>query len=225
MTVTEAEVVKSSPVTGEPDPARGHFVFENVTWEFYQQTREQLERGGQHAHVTFDEGRMEIMTTTGWHEGIKKAVARLLEHYSFVKDIPIQGFGNVTFDREDLAKGLEPDECYYVAKKIVLDEKGHLDLLHGPPPDLVIEVEVPRSSVPKRPLYIAMGVPEVWAFSAERIEVLKLDEKKYNPILASRYFPDLDLKEFFRFVQIAQSDQHEGVKAFDTWLRGTGATK
>jgi Uma2 family endonuclease len=221
--MTLAEVVKSSAVDDAADFRPGHFLFENVTWEFYQQTREQLERGGQHAHVTFDEGRMEIMTTTGWHEGIKTCVARLLEHYSFVRDIPIQGYGGVTCDREDLLKGLEPDECYYIANKIVLDEKGHLDLLHGPPPDLVIEVEVTRSSIPKRPIYLAMGVPEIWAFSAEKIAPLKLKNKKFVPISASQYFPNLDFAEFFRFVQIARSDQHQGVKAFDAWLRGAGA--
>ena len=62
------------------------------------------------------------MTTTGWHEEIKKTVERLLEHYSFVRDIPIQGYGGVTCDREDLLKGLEPDECYYITNKIVLAE-------------------------------------------------------------------------------------------------------
>jgi len=223
--MTLAEVVKNSPISEEVDSIGGHFVFADVTWEFYKQMCDQLERSGQHARVTFDEGRMEIMTTTGWHEGIKTCVARLLEHYSFVRDIPIQGFGNVSCEREDWLKGLQPDECYYITNKILLDDSGHLDLLHGPPPDLVIEVEVTRPSIPKHPIYVKMGVPELWAYTSEKITVLKLEDKKYIPVSISSYFPDLDLAEFFRFVQIARLDQHEGVKAFDAWLRATGVKK
>src|SRR5437868_6456941 len=77
--MTIAEVAKNSPTAFGPEPEHrwGHFVFEDVTWEFYEQTLEQLQRAGQHVKVTFDNGRMEIMTTTSWHEGIKKTVARL----------------------------------------------------------------------------------------------------------------------------------------------------
>lgn len=220
--MTIAEAVKSPPASTEFE--RGHFVFEGATWEFYQRTLEQLERAGQHARVTFDNGRMEIMTTSGWHESIKTCVARLLEHYSFVKDIPIQGFGNVTCQREDLLKGLEPDECYYIANKVLLDPTGLVDLVNGPPPDLVVEVEVTRSDVPKRPIYAALGVPEVWAIGAERLAVLKLEGNAYVSVDKSRYVPDLDMTEFLRFIRVARLDQHEGVKAFDAWLRGTGAT-
>jgi Uma2 family endonuclease len=223
--MTLAEAVKSYPTSAEPALEQGHFVFDEVSWEYYQQTLRQLERSGRHVRVTYDEGRMEIMTVTGWHEGIKKTVARLLEHYSFVKDILIQGFGNITFNRKDLRKGLEPDECYYIVSKIVLTKRGRLDLVNGPPPDLAIEVEVSQSSIKKRPIYLAMGVPEIWVFGAEKPAMMKLHNKKYVPVSASRYFPDLNLSEFIRFFQIARLDQHEGVKAFDAWLRGTGAKK
>jgi Uma2 family endonuclease len=223
--MTIAEVAKNSPIASEPEPALrwGHFVFEDVTWEFYEQTLEQLERAGQHAHVTFDNGRMEIMTTTGWHEGIKKSVARLLEHYSFVRDLPIQGFGNVTLKRKDLRKGFEPDECYYIASKLVTNKKGHADVKKGPPPDLIVEVQVTQSEVHKRPIYAAIGVPEIWAINSERLAVLKLEESQYVQTPRSRFFPKLDIAEFFRFVKLARLDQHEGVKAFDAWLRGAGA--
>ena len=37
-----------------------------------------------------------------------------------------------------------------------------IDLRRDPPPDLVIEVDVTHSSVPRMPIYAALGVPEVW---------------------------------------------------------------
>jgi len=221
--MTLAELVENPPATTVAD--RMHFVFENVSWNYYKQTSEYLERAGQHARVTFDNGRMEIMTTTGWHEGIKTAVARLLEHYSFVRDIPIHGYGNLTFEREDLLQAMEPNECYCIARKIVLDDSGHLDLVNGPPLDLVIEVEVTRSAIPKRPMYAKVGVPELWAVKFNRLEVLRLENGEYVPAGGSRYFPDLNLAEFLRFVKLTIQDQHQGVKAFDAWLRGDGGAK
>lgn len=208
------------------DVAQGeHFVFEDVTWEFYEQVLEQLERAGQHAHVTYDDGRMEIMTTTGWHEDIKKCAARLLEHYSFVRDLPIRGIGSLTLKRKDRRKGVEPDECYYVVKAPVLDKKGHLDLINGPPPDFAIEVQVTRPDLPKRPVYAALGVPELWSISEEGTELFELREAAYVAINASRFIPKLDPTEFHRFLRAARVNQHETVKAFDAWLRGPGANQ
>jgi Uma2 family endonuclease len=223
MTLTEA--VKQRSARLEPLPERDHFVFENVDWEFYERTLEQLERSGQHARVTYDDGRMEIMTKTGWHEVMKKSIARLLEHYSFVRDIPIQGVGEATLKRQDKRQGVEADECYYIVNKMLLDSKGFLDLKKGPPPDLAIEAEISETSIPKKPIYARLGVPELWRANFDGIMVLRLKDKDYDAGEASGYFPRLDLKEFFGFVKIAMEDQFRAVKEFDAWLRGAGAKK
>jgi Uma2 family endonuclease len=219
--MTLAEVVQGA----EEAPEGEHFLFRDVTWAFYRHTVDELVRTGQHARVTYDQGSMEIMTTSGWHEGIKTAVARLLEHYSFVVDVPIQGLGGLTCMRDDVEKGLEPDECYFIHAKPVLDSTGHIDLIHGPPPELVIEVEVTRSSIPKRPIYVAMRVPEIWRINAQELIVMRLEGAEYMPVERSSYFPQLNIMQFFQFVNLAIENQHEGVKAFDAWLRGPGATK
>jgi len=222
MTLAQATVVR--PRTRQAAPLQ-HFVFEDVPWDFYERTLVQLERAGQHARVTYDQGRMEIMTVTAWHENIKTAAARLLEHYSFVMDIPIKGLGNLTCRRKDLKKGLEPDECYYIRTKPLVNEKGFLDLVKGPPPDLVIEVEVTRSDIPKQPIYQALRVPELWRLREDRLTVLRFDGKTHVPIPKSVHFPKLDMNEFFTFIKRAIEDQHEAIKAFDRWLRGAGPHK
>jgi Uma2 family endonuclease len=220
--MTLAEAIKQRPKQVDPLPERDHFLFENVDWEFYEKTLEQLERAGQHARVTFDEGRMEIMTVSGWHEVIKKAIARLLEHYSFVADIPIMGLGESTCKAEEKQKGLEPDECYFILNKMCLDAEGYLDLRTGPPPDLAIEAEVSQTAIPKQPIYARLGVPELWRANFEGITVLGLKGEDYAPREGSTYFPKLDMKEFFRFVKIAMENQHQAVKEFDAFLRAGG---
>ena len=41
-----------------------------------------------------------------------------------------------TFRREDLEKGLEPDQCYYITNEPKIRGKLELDLSVDPPPDL-----------------------------------------------------------------------------------------
>lgn len=202
------------------EPGDGHFVFENVPWSFYLQTLEYLEGAGQHARVTFDQGRMEIMTTTGWHENLKTSVARLLELYSFIKQVPIHGMGGLTCKREDMEKGLEPDECYFIGSKFVTDESGHLDLVNGPPPQLAVEVVITRTEIPKHPIFAALGIPELWRVTADSISVMSLVEGQYVPTSKSQYLPDLDLEEFRKYLQLTIQDQYEGAKAFGAWLTG-----
>ena len=69
-------------------------------------------------------------------------------------------------------KGLEADHCYWIAHQAAVRGKGEINLLIDPPPDLALEVDVTRSSIPKLPIYRALGVPEVWRWRGGLIEVL-----------------------------------------------------
>ena len=40
-----------------------------------------------------------------------------------------------------------------------------------PPPDLVIEVDISRSSMDKLPLFHSLGVPEVWRYAGDELHV------------------------------------------------------
>ena len=88
-----------------------------------------------------------------------------------------------------------------------------------------IEAEISETSIPKKPIYARLGVPELWRANFDGIMVLRLKDKDYDAGEASGYFPRLDLKEFFGFVKIAMEDQFRAVKEFDAWLRGAGAKK
>src|SRR5437660_1797185 len=81
-------------------------LLEDVSWEFYEEFLEELDRLKRHLRVTYDDGRMEIMTLTNRHEQEKKLIARLVEIYAWVREIDITGAGSVTLKRPK-RKGLE----------------------------------------------------------------------------------------------------------------------
>ncbi len=200
-----------------------NFVFERADWAFYERALELGE--SQRIRINYDCGRMEVMTRTDVHESIKTAIARVLEMYAFEMDIAIEGRGEVTCRREDLEKGLEPDECYFIVNQPLRTAEGHLDLINGPPPDLAIEIEVSRTVVARQPILASLRVPEVWRIDEERITPMELRGTEYIALEKSRFFPDLDFVELNRFLRMALNGQHAALKAFQTWInanRGRG---
>ena len=68
---------------------------------------------------------------------------------------------------ETVDRGLEPDDCYYLANAAKVRNWATLDLERDPPPDLALEVEITRSCLNRMGVYAGLGVPEVWRFDGE----------------------------------------------------------
>jgi Uma2 family endonuclease len=200
--------------------AESRVVLEPVSWSLYEQLLAELgdSRG---TRLAYDDGRLEIMSPSDSHEDVKKIVARLIETYAFILDIDVQGYGSWTMNRKQKKKGIEPDECYYVQSFPSIAQRKRLDLTRDPPPDLAIEVDISGSSLPKQPIYAAIGVPEIWHFDGKRFAILRRDESgSYIGSQHSACFPDLPIDEVNRFVQIGlRSRQPAAVKALRQWLK------
>jgi Uma2 family endonuclease len=197
------------------------FLIEDVSWELYEHLLKDLDRSHRRLRVTYDDGRMELMVLTNLHEQGKKIVARLVETYALARRIEIVGVGSVTLKKKEKRQGLEPDECYYVQTPAPAMRVMQLNLKKYPPPDLGIEVDITRSSIPRQPIYATMKVPEVWRFDGERVTVLlRQANGKYKPAARSLAFPKLPIAELNRFISMAlETSQHHAVFAFWDWLQ------
>ena len=98
-------------VTMQPSP-RG-VLLSGIRWETYEALLTDLRDGPM--RLTYDRGRLEIMAPAFNHERCKRQIGRLVETMAEVEDRPIISGGSTTFRLEDLERGLEPDECYYIA--------------------------------------------------------------------------------------------------------------
>src|SRR5688500_8985660 len=145
-------------------------VLRGVAWDTYSALLEELE--GQHFRLTYDDGTLEIALPLPIHEKWKKLIGGMIEQIPLELDVPMSRFGSTTFRKKKLRKGAEPDECYYVQNEPRVRGKADLDLKRDPPPDLVIEIDVTSSTVPKQPIYAALGVAEVWRFDGTRLQSL-----------------------------------------------------
>jgi Uma2 family endonuclease len=196
------------------------FVFDDVSWDYYLRTLHEL--GDRRVQVTYDDGRMEIMSPGNVHEYIKTVIGRFIETYAMEVNVRASGFGSVTTQKRSVRKGLEPDECYYVTTKSPRPKPGPLNLNKDPRPDLVVEVDITSRSVAREPIYAKFGIPELWRYDGEQIVVLRLESGLYRAVDRSELFPDLPLKRLNHFLAKALAeDQHDALMAFRRWVRST----
>jgi Uma2 family endonuclease len=147
----------------------GPVVVYGVTWDTYCRLRD--EPDNMHLRMTFDRGRLELMSPSKLHERVAYLLGRMVNAWTEEMDIDLQGCGTVTFQRADLARGLEPDNCFYIQNESLVRGRDELDLTRDPPPDLVIEVDIASPSRRRLPLYEALGVPEVWVWRGDAVTI------------------------------------------------------
>lgn len=163
-----------------------------VSWAVYQALRRADENI--HLRMTYDRGALEIVSPSRKHEQVSYLIGRMIDQWTLYWDIDVAAGRNTTFSRRDLDRGLEPDNCYWISHEAAMRDRDELDLTCDPPPDLVLEVDVTRSSIPKLPIYAALGVPEVWHWKLGALEALRLSgEGKYRSRRQSSELPRFPL--------------------------------
>ncbi len=168
-------------------PAETRTLLENVRWETYCELAEQ--RRGSVPRMTYFDGMLELMSPRRQHENIGRLIGRMVETYTEVRGIEIQSVASTTFKRKELKSGFEADESYYVQHAEQIRIKEEVDLRTDPPPDLVIEVEITTSAIPKMTLFAEMGVPEVWRHDGEQMSMHQLVGGEYKTIDESVALP------------------------------------
>jgi Uma2 family endonuclease len=137
-------------------------------------------------------------------------------------DIPMIAVGSTTLRREDLDKGLEADESFYLENLSRIGDVCDLDLTSDPPPDLAIEIELSRSALDRIGIYGALGVPEIRRFDGKTLRILLRDiDGHYRVIEASRALPWIAKEEIQRFVSDEIGNDTLWARTFRQWVRET----
>jgi Uma2 family endonuclease len=201
-----------------------HFVIEDATWQLYETLLRSV--GNRPVRITYDNGRLEMMSPLTWHEEAKKIIARMIETLTLELNIKVKSLGSATFRRKDKAKGLEPDECYYFKHEAKMRGKRRWLPAKDPVPELVVEIDITSRSVDRQPVYAALGVREVWRYDGRKIECLELAAGAYRPRSTSRIFPFLTVADLIRFIKMLPTDDENTIiRTFRDWVRHNGWAK
>lgn len=193
-------------------PAEQRVLLRNVSWETYERLLAEKEER-RVPRFFYDRGVLEIVSPSMKHEALSRAVAMVVAVFAEASGVDVYGAGSTTFNREDLERGFEPDECFYVQNEERMRGKEEVDLNVDPPPDLVIEVDVTSPSLDKFSVYARIGVPEVWRHDGEGLTFFGLEGGRYAAIPVSAVLPPLTAEVVSRFVRESTS------AGSATWLR------
>ena len=193
------------------------FVLYDVPWRDYIRLGRILAPG--ELRLNYDRGTLEIMTLSSLHERLKQLLRRIVETLAEELNIRYAGFGSMTCKRQKKRRGLEPDECYWIANVSAIRGKRKIDLRIDPPPDFAIEADVSSSSVNRMSIYAALRVPEVWRLKDEKLTFHQLQsDGKYAEAASSLAFPGLAASELTPFLAMDdQFDESEMVAKLRAW--------
>jgi Uma2 family endonuclease len=201
-------------------PDRQYLLLHDVSWDDFRHFERMVDDQPGH-RLTYDRGRLEYMTLSHLHESVKMLIHDLLVILCDEFDSPRKNGGSTTFRREDLDRGLEPDQCYYLENEPLVRGKNVLDLTVDPPPDLAIEVEITRSALDRLGILAALGVPEVWRVDDEHVRFLRLNHSgEYEEHAESWHFSGISSEGIAAFVRKREElDERTLAKSFREWVR------
>jgi Uma2 family endonuclease len=195
------------------------FILPGVDWDVYRKISDALT--GRHVRLSYARGSLEFMTISPKHGNCSRLLGRLVATLTEETGRPLKSFGDMTCDRPDLEKGVEPDECFYIDNELLIRGKDELDFTVDPPPDLGIEVDITSSSRIRMGIYAALGVAEIWRYSDDRVAILVLQpEGGYSEPNQSQIFPFVTSQDLTHFVELRRShDESSLIRAFRDWIK------
>lgn len=189
------------------DPIHARVILHGVTWATFE--RLLADRGDSAGpRLAYDQGTVELTMPSPEHEWLKGTLTQIVDAIAFARDLHYQNLASTTFTRQDLDRGFEPDACFYIQHAADLQDIEHLDLATDPPPDLVIEIDITNPSLNKLPLYAAIGVPEVWRYTRDGIQLYQLQGDEYESIVSSVVLPGISRTDLENFVDQSRETTH-----------------
>jgi Uma2 family endonuclease len=193
----------------------------HVPWRMYSRLLRTFEdRPG--VRLTYDRGELEIMSPLLLHDDDGRFLGRLVFTLTEELGMPLHAGGSTTLRWKLKQRGLEPDECFWIAHASQMAGVRRLDLRIHPPPDLAIEVDVTHSSLNRMGIYAALGIPEVWRLDNDALSFYVLDvDSNYRLVMASPTFAGVSPADLLPFLREAHdaTDQNQVTRKFREWVR------
>ena len=166
-----------------------HFFLPHASWELF--TKFFTENPERRMRLTYADGEMFFMSPLPMHESWKELIGTFVKDLCTELGINRRSMGSTTWLKASAARGIESDECYYIASEAMVRGKTEFDLARDPPPDLAIEIDATHSPIDRPAIYAALGVPELWVYDGKTMTFFKLVAGKYEAIANSVSFPFL----------------------------------
>ncbi len=211
----------STAVESRPaiDPSEGRIVVSYTNWGDYEKMLQIV--GDRRIHVTYNKGTMEVRMPSPRHEQVAQSFGFFIMELAAELEIDCEAFGMATWRRPDLERGLEADQCYYIANVAIVRQGKEPNLEVDPPPDLAVEVDITASSIDRMIIYAQLRVPEIWRYDGRRVSMFQLQpDGRYRSGVTSLSFAELRPADVERFIeQGPTTPKPQWVRAIRDWVR------
>jgi Uma2 family endonuclease len=193
-------------------------LLEDVSWQQFENILADL---GEHraARVSYSRGCLEIMVPSPEHEKAKEIIGDTIKILLDRLNIDYDSLGSTTLKSERMTQGVEADACFYIQNQALVLGKNRLDMNIDPPPDLAVEIDLTA----RTPLdnYQLLGVPELWRYGKQGLQIEVLQDGQYIRSNSSPTFPDLPIVDLInRSVQQSQVvGSSQAIRSFKQWVQ------
>lgn len=193
-------------------------LLEDVSW---QQLESMLAELGESraTRLSYSNGILEIMVPLPEHEKAKEIISDMVKILLSERGINYDSLGSTTLKNERMTQAVEPDACFYIQNQAAVIGKNRLDMSVDPPPDLAIEIDLTSRTLLNN--YQILGVPELWRYGRQGLQINILESGRYMESELSSTFPDISIIELVnRYVQQSQiSGSSQAIQAFKSWVK------
>jgi Uma2 family endonuclease len=199
-------------------PAEQRLTLHDVSWETYDKL---LEAFGEHRAVrfTYDQGVLEFMVPLEAHENPSDLIGVFIRTLAVESGANIKGLASTTLRRRELARGAEPDKCYYIKNEPLVRGRT-VDLEQDPPPDLVAEIDITHTDIDKNALYAELGIPEFWRFDGQELKIYQSQDGLYQEESVSPTFPWAAKEVFYNFLEQCRSiGEAQAQRELGVWVQ------
>ena len=213
-----APTITPSPPVQEQIIRESKVVLKGVSWQTFQALLADV--GDDRAwRIAYDNGMLEIRRLYQEQEVPVIMLACFVNAIADELEIEVMHVGALLLEREELKSAIEPDTCFYIQNEALVRSRD-IDLETDPPPDLAVESDYTNSSLNKFAIYAALGVPEIWRYRRQTLEVYQLVEGKYERVAQSIAFTFLPIAEIPEFIEQTRAiGQRSAVRLFRTRIR------
>ncbi|WP_055075045.1 Uma2 family endonuclease [Pseudanabaena sp. 'Roaring Creek'] len=207
-----------SPKEIAPLFASNTAILPNISWQTYEALLTDM---GEHrnARLAYYHEVLEIRMPLELHEAINRILERLIITLTEELGLSIKSFGSTTFNRKDLAVGVEPDSCFYI-QNAHLVRRFKIDIYNDPAPDLVVEVDLYSSSDRRFSIYQQLAAAEIWRYNKTGIKIYTLQDGEYLEQINSVTFPIISSNILDDFLQQTELiDDNELIRNFRKWVQ------
>jgi Uma2 family endonuclease len=192
-------------------------LLQNISWNELEDILEELGES-RSSRLSYSNGVLEIMVPLPEHERDKEIIGEIVKILLDKLEINFEPLGSTTFKKQEMTQAVEPDACFYIQNYQAVIGKKRLDLNTDPPPDLAIEIDI--TSRTKLDNYLILGVPELWRYTQQGLQISLLQNGQYIESNISLHFPNVPIIQLVnRCIEHSQTEgRSKAIKAFKQWV-------